>query len=236
MSKVSKALSIVAAGAFMSTAANAATFNFDFSSLYGAGGSYQTTVDGLTLTVTAGSFVDGYQYGTTRWVRDDEDNRVYGSVIGSNNSFDRNAYVNADGANGLGVYNNVRRGRTTDNTGDVDGRYWDDFLILTFDQNVQLDIARFGSFDSNDDYRMIYDMTGDAELGYGDFVTRSGDDNPQTSFPWVHDNVFGFLATGSNDDWRLAELQVSIVPLPAGGLLLLTGLAGLAAMRRRSKS
>ncbi len=236
MSKVSKALGVLATGALLSTAAHATTYSFDFTSLYGAGGSYQTTVDGLTLTVTAGSFVDGYQYGPTRAVRDDEDNMVHGSVIGSGNRFDRNAYVNADGANGLGVYNNVNRGRTTDNTGDVDGRYWDDFLILTFDQDVQLDIARFGSFDSNDDYRIIYDMTGDDELGYGDFVTRSGDDNPAVTFPWVHDNVFGFLATGSNDDWRLAELQVSIVPLPAGGLLLLSGLAGFAALRRRKKS
>lgn len=241
MNTIVKALSVSAAlvGA---TQASAAVFTFDFSELDGTGSSYTTTVDGLTLTVTAGSFIDGFDFPSSTTRYDSDGNAVRGYVVGNSNSFDDSAYLTADSPDGLGVMNNVsysrRNGRTsTDDSYTTDGSYWDDFLIFSFSADVQLDHAVFGDYDSNDDYRLMYDLNGNGSLGYGDYVTFSRDGNPTSSFPSVMDNVFGFLATGSNDNWRIRSLSVSgdlsTVPVPAGGLLLMTGLAGFAAMRRR---
>lgn len=52
------------------------------------------------------------------------------------------------------------------------------------------------------------------------------------------DPIFGQL-TGNPDEvaqWRLELVKVAPVPLPAGGALMLAGLAGFAAMKRRTKS
>ncbi|MEP1538795.1 MAG: VPLPA-CTERM sorting domain-containing protein [Paracoccaceae bacterium] len=66
------------------------------------------------------------------------------------------------------------------------------------------------------------------------FVFSTSGNNVSTSFstPGNWDTVTGFGLSGVR-----AELTVSVsaVPLPAGGLLLLTGFGGIAALKRRKK-
>ncbi len=231
MYKITTALGVLATSFCVASAASASTHTFNFSGLNGIGSSYSTTVGDIGLTVTAGSFIGGYSGTSPYRMYDDDGNRVWGSTVRGSNSYDGGARLTADSPNGLGVRNSGGDGSDT-----TDGSGWDDYIILTFDQDVQLERARFGSFGSNDDFRLVYDVTGDDNIGTGDFVTTNQDDNPFSGFPSVEGNVYAFLATGGNDDWRLRNLTVSTVPLPAGGLMLLSGLAGFAAMRRRKKS
>ncbi len=235
MYKITTALGALATGLCIASAASASTHTFNFSGLNGIGSSYTTSVGGIGLTVTAGSFISGYSGGSPYRLYDDDGDRVWGSTVLGSNSYDTAARLTADSPDGLGVRNSGGDGSDT-----TDGSGWDDYIILTFDQDVQLESARFGNFNGGypgyDDFRLVYDVTGDDNIGAGDFVTTDQDDNPFSAFPSIEGNVYAFLATGSNDDWRLRNLTVSTVPLPAGSLMLLTGLAGFAAMRRRKKS
>lgn len=225
---------ILATAVGLSMAASAAaakTVDFLFTDSLGPTSSYQQTVDGLTVTITAGSFIGGFS-GSVTSVTDQGGNSVDGWAL-SGNSFDNDARVDPD-SNGLGVINNFSAG--TDNDDDVDGSGWDDFLILSFSQKVQVTSATFGAFGFNDDYRLFYDLNGNGSLGNGDFLTFTKDDNPLTNFPVVVGDLIGFAATGSNDEWKLKKISVAAVPLPAAGWMLLAGIGGLAAMRRRKKS
>jgi PEP-CTERM motif-containing protein len=229
-------LSSSAAIALSVGAAAAAPITFTSGGLVGNSVSASQTVDGLTLTMTAGSFVDGFNFPSSSVQQDNDGNNVSGYVVGNNNTYAADPRLNRTGS-GIGVNNQAG----TDDSNTVDGSNWDDFLQLAFSKNVQMVSVEFGSFNAGfpgyDDFRIMYDLSGNGALGAGDFVTFSEDDNPFSSFPVVSDDVFGFLATGANDDWRWKSItvEVSAVPLPASSLMLLAGVGGLAAMRRRQK-
>jgi hypothetical protein len=57
-----------------------------------------------------------------------------------------------------------------------------------------------------------------------------------SSLIFVDSTDDNFGATGSKDGFDIGELSITAVPLPATGLMLLAGLGGIAALRRRSKA
>ena len=221
-----------AAGLFaLSGAASAKTVEFSF------GGQnlaptpqWVLTEDGVQLTMTAGSFVDGFNFPSASSINDEGGNSVSGYVVGNNNTYDSDAYLDPDFP-GVGVINNFSAG--TDDDDDVDGSNWDDFLSLAFNVQVRILEVDFGRFGSNDDYRLFYDLSGDNALGEGDFLTFLQNDDPLTNPPLFTDDIFGFAATSSNDEWVLKKIKVEVIPLPAAGWMLLAGVGGLIALGRR---
>jgi hypothetical protein len=57
-----------------------------------------------------------------------------------------------------------------------------------------------------------------------------------SSLIFVDSTGDNYGATGSKDGFDIGELRIAAVPLPAAGLMLIVGLGGLAALRRRAKA
>jgi hypothetical protein len=194
------AASLCAAGA-----ASAATFSFTGSNLSDAS-SRSYTVDGITVTVTAGTF--------STWSNPSSIN--FGSRL-----------VDVD-PNGLGA----------DAGGDgdlVDGSNGNDVLVFTFDRDVTIDSISFGDVGSNDDFA-FGTVTGTAFTRIVNFQDVASSVSTSTFGGDVVGLAFGIGAIGSNDEFTVSGLTVSEVPLPAAGWMLLAGMGGLAAMKRRKKA
>lgn len=138
---------------------------------------------------------------------------------------------------GAGVFNSP-----IDNSRAVDSSGWNDFISLSFDVDVILTGVTFGRYNRwFDDFRWLTDTSGDGSIGVGDFIsdelTVTGS---YSGFGGAAGRVFAFGAFDHWDSWALESVTFetippSAVPLPAGGLLLLSGLFGIAAVRRKSR-
>ncbi|MEM7061284.1 MAG: VPLPA-CTERM sorting domain-containing protein [Pseudomonadota bacterium] len=111
--------------------------------------------------------------------------------------------------------------------GQIDGRLGNDLLVLTFDQKVVFNSVTFGAVDGNDDFDLAID---------GIFVLE--DINIAASNPFLFaagtmGTVLGIGADGLNDDFRVKAIDVTAIPLPAGFLLLLSGMGAIAFVGRR---
>lgn len=138
---------------------------------------------------------------------------------------------------GAGVVNS-----TGDNSHTVDGSGYDDFVEITFSEEVEIVSISFGYYDSYDDFVIFTDASGDGDIGLGDAVSSSypvSSNNPFNGFGGLTTDIFAVAATGSNDSWKLKSITVQYVapvPLPAAGVMLLAGLGGLGLMRRRANA
>ncbi len=129
--------------------------------------------------------------------------------------------------NGIGV-------RTSwDDTGTLDGLF-DEWLTFAFKKAVRLVSVTFSHVDTSDDWDI--------------YVGHTKVANESTQNPFYFGNViassFKVLADGhkcgwfyckSDDNFVIKSFTVAPVPLPATGLLLIGGLAGLGFMRRRKQ-
>lgn len=141
----------------------------------------------------------------------------------------------------------------------VDGFVKDDYVAMSFDKEVSLEKVDFTYFREDsverqctwswrrgwlcdrvhvdrDDFRWMFDSTGDNEIGVGDFISDNISSDPYSAFPAVKSNLFAVGAFDGNDDWKLKKVKVSYmtpVPLPASAVLLLAGLGGLGLMGRK---
>lgn len=140
------------------------------------------------------------------------------------------------------------------------GTGWFDFLVLDFSREVTLDFVNFSQFDAQDRFRLIYDANGDGIVGgAGDFMSDAfgeGSGGQFSSFAGLSTSAIGIAAVNADSAWRLQQLGLSFggttpqpptttppptsppppapVPLPAAGWMLIAGIGGLLAMRRRS--
>lgn len=198
---------IVALGLGTGTAAVAATFDLT-GKPESTSRAFTDTVDGIGLTVTPARFFD-------------PTNSIIGP--GGNDVVTRNA-------NGMGI------DRGFLDPPELNGAT--ELLLLTFDQEVFFDSLTFGEVDGDDDFDLAIDGTFVLEdvniLASNPFLFSLALPGARGTTLGIGADTFGGIF-GGGDDFRVAEISVSAVPLPAGILLLLTGVGGLALVGRRRK-
>jgi hypothetical protein len=181
-------------------------------------GAASATVINLTGSPDAGSSfsytVDGITVTATGERRDDI---VFCGIIPCGTSFQSETVTRT--GNGLGVDGGLLDSSLLD--GQIDER-----LTFSFDQAVRLISVTFTLFSGNDAYNVLVD--------FGSVLAVVGSqDNPFTFAPNTFGTTLTIAVDGNASEFRVSAIEVAAVPLPAGGLLLLGGLAGLAALRRR---
>ncbi|MEP2641670.1 VPLPA-CTERM sorting domain-containing protein [Roseobacter sp.] len=229
------ALSVTTLG----SAASAATATFEFgcgggvvcdspsssnSNVNSLSSSFDLTDGGLTVTASAGFFEGGVSFLTATNIitsADPQDNAKIGRFVG-----------------GAGVFSAPDGNHTVDGF-DTNN----DFIKLSFSQDVALSEIGFGFFGRNDDFRYLYDVDGDGDIDEGDFLSdQFAVVDPFADVAPASSSVWAVAAFGANDSWKLSSVTVSFddasvplapVPLPAAGWMLLAALGGMAGVRRR---
>ncbi|WP_299962296.1 VPLPA-CTERM sorting domain-containing protein [uncultured Roseobacter sp.] len=212
-------------------AAQAASFTVDFS--------------GNTVPAPSLSFNDIGGSGVNVTVTADDHNRFNGDLGGE--SFGVGQY-----SGGLGICSG-----TVTTTGDycrhddhqVDGGgsgASDEMAIFTFSETVTLRSVGFSFIGSNDefDFRM-YDPLGQFFASQEPGVGTGPNNEVVYSFSQIWTgSIFGIGAQDKNDEFKIKSLTFdfdepddnpSPVPLPAAAWMLLAGVGGLGAMKRRNK-
>jgi hypothetical protein len=148
----------------------------------------------------------------------------------SASGFLNNGAVVTVSSNGLGV-----NGNPDLNPEQIDGspNFSSETLTITFSWAVNLVDFTLGLLDSNDDYEVSFNGGTFSHYGPG-LVNPMPGQNYVSSFS-VRATGAGIFQDGlfGNDNFTLASANVSPVPLPAAGFLLLGAMGGLAALRRR---
>jgi hypothetical protein len=210
---------------------------------WGLQSGFDLTDNGLTATFT------GRYFNPANIV----DNEIAaGSVVGD-------GYIGRY-SSGAGVTNAL-----TDNSHQVDGSGFKDFIQISFDYPAsitQIHLTYFDAYDvekeldwswncwcwyvsdynivDDDDFRWMVDTSGDGAIGIGDWVSDNENPNPFSGFGGETSLVWGFGAFEHNDDWKLkkvsVEYEMAPIPLPASVFLLLGAVGGLGYMGRRKKA
>lgn len=228
---MNKTLSAMVAAATLCLASQASAVTLNFATPGGASGA--TGIAGITYSTTgsSGSSFPGDFPGTPSAL----------DVVASNAGV-----YNGLGVNGAG--DPAGSGAKTLDTrvaGVSVAGSWE-MLTVSFSAAVNLTDFLLSRFDANDDFE--YSLNGGAFTtiaAMNPLATPTGSavDQPDVNFFLGAFNAvtsFSIRVSGTSatddDDFLLREMEISAVPLPAGGLLLLGGLAGLAALRRRKQA
>ncbi|MEL6169055.1 MAG: VPLPA-CTERM sorting domain-containing protein [Pseudomonadota bacterium] len=125
----------------------------------------------------------------------------------------------------------------------VDGYGAHETIKFSFDHKVRIESVKFTYVDWNDDFEFGSYSNGVLETYQSDiaipidgyFPTYAGWEGYGT-YEFVGGPEATMFSVGSDykfDNFKIKAIEVSKVPLPAGAALLLTGLVGLAVLRRR---
>lgn len=119
----------------------------------------------------------------------------------------------------------------------IDGNGRRDYVRLDFSHEVSISNLMFRYYTGGSRFTLLEDTNNDGVLSVGDkyvydYVSGSVDVSPSFT-----DTSF-FVYSWTDSSFKLKSVtahKVSAVPLPAGGWLMLAGLGGLAAMRKRQR-
>ena len=190
-----------------------ASVTFDLRGYGGLKPSYEFVVDGVKLTVTAGTFT------STGGVTTNFDDRV------------------GQYSNGLGATTSRYDAHF------VDGYNGNDILVFAFDRKVSFESIRFTYVDFNDDFHFFVSPDGTAaNLADVSGTSGYPVSSTYTFTPplWMG-TVFGIGAKDANDEFKVKKVTVSVVkpphkvPVPAALPILAGGLVMLAAVGRRRR-
>lgn len=203
----------------LAAASHAATVTFDLTSGNGtaSGDGYTFEANGITLTTTAHRLN----------LNDD-----IGFMIDIQQT---------DG--GLGIDRGLR------DEANVDSRGANEIIKLSFDEDVSISAFTFSYVDGGDFALLISDggsTSFDGSVSIDDIATVDGVivGSHTLSSATVLTDLFGVGSKSGNAGFMLSSVSIEVpsslqrlsvtpVPLPAGGLLLLSGLGGLTVLRRR---
>ncbi len=202
-------VALAAAFAVSGGAANAVTFGFGGTTADSPSKSFN--VAGIGLTVTAGTFSTG------------------GNP--SNINFNTRAVDQTNGTLGSDGIGDI---------GQVDGNLGNDILVFTFDQIVSIDSIGFSNVDGNDDFA-FGTVVGNV---FSRLVSFQDVQNTVLTASFLNPislsvgTSFGIGAIGSLDNFRINNMSVTAVPLPAALPLLAcgVGILGFAGWRRKRSS
>ncbi len=209
---------------------SAALFDYTYGNLGVSAGSTNDsatmTVDGISVTVTALTIANDGSGGITGTSLLTGGTGVYASSSTSNGNIGVRSNLSGDGTN--------MDGGSAGDASDLD-----EGLLFTFDQVVSLNFMNFDSFTSSsaDDFNLTVD-------GVSILVDYNANDisplvtNDAMQFDhYFFNNIVGteflFWADSNSDSFRIDEMTVSAVPLPASAWLFGSGLLGLFGMIRR---
>lgn len=210
---------LAAAAVFLlscATAQAATTFDFTTGNRSATPGTLNYSVDGINLSVSAGKYIDPFGWNNPLGVYD-------GGNIGQ--------------SHGNGLY--MSNGHNDNH--EIDGNGTDEVAIFHFSKNVTLEKVTFNYFGNDDDFAFFFDANADGQLSLVDGDLNA---NPTDAFTFLASllktgDLFGIGALGSNDDFKIASMTVSVsaVPLPAALPLYGAGIAvmGFIGWRRKQK-
>ena len=147
-----------------------------------------------------------------------------------------------DSGNPLGVYTGTTGlgvvSYASDNY-DLDGSTVIEMLLFQFNSRVTLNRIRFSRFNSSgpctfgcDDFNLSVDgdnvLTDEQPPGVDTFWYT-----PPSAYSGI---LFAITADGASDDFRIAGLDITVVPLPAAAWLFISGLIGIGLIKKHPLS